>query len=431
MEEQVWKSFCCLPQVAYVSTREPLSNVPVDLLFLHLVLPYTVHYFRPKKAIKEVATVVWKFLATRLRLTSYFFGDRHPQEEFTPKDWRDNFIRSGTFVANADTPPDGSFRRVPATDNLALPRDMRATVAVTADGEPVDDAARALMILQNAEAEKAKHNIQEDYTIVYIPPNFRSRVIAFITMLWMIGAICVGFVVALPLSLGRSFFRLFTPRDIHDGYSFIIGFYLIWLCYLIAHAIDRLDRRRKRRSGEGPRAELGLLVVKRGLLWFAKMIYMAFFLGIAIPILLAVVVDLYIVLPIRFAVDPALVPKIKIVDQWALGLLYAKIAIYVQRIQPPTRISRGLQQVCRLILPSLRRNSNLLNVDTGARMDASRPRFGDEGSYCPASWRAGWHDNYPWSRLQGCNVLFFRSSSRQSVHMYVVFFKSILVLSNY
>jgi E3 ubiquitin-protein ligase MARCH6 len=222
---------------------------------------------------------------------------------------------------------------------------MRATVAVTADGEPVDDAARALMILQNAEAEKAKHNIQEDYTIVYIPPNFRSRVIAFITMLWMIGAICVGFVVALPLSLGRSFFRLFTPRDIHDGYSFIIGFYLIWLCYLIAHAIDRLDRRRKRRSGEGPRAELGLLVVKRGLLWFAKMIYMAFFLGIAIPILLAVVVDLYIVLPIRFAVDPALVPKIKIVDQWALGLLYAKIAIYVQRIQPPTRISRGLQQI--------------------------------------------------------------------------------------
>src|SRR6266540_2706255 len=156
-----------------ITSREPLSNVPVDLLFLHLVLPYTVHYFRPKKAIKEVATVVWKFLATRLRLTSYFFGDRHPQEEFTPKNWRDNFIRSGTFVANPDIPPDGFFRRVPATDNLALPRDMRATVAVTANGEPVDDAARALMLLQNAEVEKAKHNIQEDYTIVYIPPNFR------------------------------------------------------------------------------------------------------------------------------------------------------------------------------------------------------------------------------------------------------------------
>lgn len=323
--------------------------MPVDLLFLHLVLPYTVHYFRPKKVIKEVATVVWKFLATRLRLTSYFFGGRHPQEEFTPKDWRDNFIQSGTFVANADISPDGSFRRVPATDNLALPRDMRATVAVTADGEPVDDAARALMALQNAEAEKAKHNIQEDYSIVYIPPNFRWRVITFITVLWIIGAICVGFVVALPLSLGRGFFKLFTPRDIHDGYSFIIGFYLIWLCYLVARAIDRLDKRRQRRSGEGPRAELGLLVVKRGLLWFAKMVYMAFFLGIAIPVLLAIVIDLYIVLPIRFAVDPMMVPRIKIVDQWALGLLYAKIAIYVQRIQPPSGISRGLQQVCRFI----------------------------------------------------------------------------------
>ena len=329
----------------HVCFREPLSNVPIDLLFLHLVLPYTMHYFRPKKAIKDIATAVWKFLATRLRLTSYFFGGRHAREEYTPSKWQDNFVRPETYVEEDDIVPDGYFRRVPATDNLALPRDMRATVTVNAEGEPVDDAGRELMAQQNAEAEKAKHNVQDDYMVVYIPPHFRWRIFGFIALLWIIGAVFVGFMVAVPVSLGRSFFRLFTPRDVHDGYSFIVGFYLIWMCYLTARAIDRLDRRRRRRGVEGPRADLRVLVVKRGLLWMAKTFYMMFFLGVVIPILLALVIDLYVVLPIRLSVNPSMVPRIRIVDQWTLGLLYAKIALHVHRIQPPNRITRGLQHV--------------------------------------------------------------------------------------
>ncbi|KAF8159833.1 hypothetical protein B0H34DRAFT_704960 [Crassisporium funariophilum] len=325
--------------------REPLSNVPIDLLFLHLVLPYTMHYFRPKRVIKSVATTVWKFLATRLRLTSYFFGGRYPREECTPKNWRDNFVRGGVDVLDEGDAIDGTFRRVPATDNLALPRDMRATAAVTAEGEPVDEAAAALMALQNAEAEKAKRVVKDDYMIVYIPPHFRWRIIGFITLLWIFGAILLGFGVALPIQLGRSFFQLFTSREVHDGYSFILGFYLQWICYLIARAIDRLDKRRQRRGGDGPRGNLHILVVKRGLLWVAKTAYMVFFLGVVVPILLALVIDLYIILPIRFTLDPTLTPRIRIVDSWALGLLYAKIAFHAHRIQPPNRITRGLQHI--------------------------------------------------------------------------------------
>lgn len=320
--------------------------MPVDLLFLHLVLPYTMHYFRPKKAIKHFTTVVWKFIATRLRLTSYFFGGRYPEEEFTPKNWKDNFVRGNILVVMDDDHADGTFRRVPATDNLALPRDMRATVAVTSEGEPVDDPNRELMDLQNAEAEKAKRSIKDDYMIVYMPPHFRWRIITFIAIFWIFGAIVLGFTVALPIQLGRSFFRLFTAREVHDGYSFIIGFYLVWVCYLTAKAVDRLDKRRQRRSAEGPRADLHVLVLKRGLLWVAKTAYMVFFLGIVIPVLLALVIDLYIILPIRLTIDPSMVPRIRIVDLWALGLLYSKIVMMSQRL-PPSRISRGLQSVSR------------------------------------------------------------------------------------
>jgi len=86
-------------------------------------------------------------------------------------------------------------------------------------------------------------------------------------------------------------------------------------------------------------------VVKRGLLWTAKAIYMILFLGIVIPTLVAFVVDFYVVSPIRFTLQPEVTPRIRVVDAWALGLLYAKIAIHANRIQPQNRITTGIQHI--------------------------------------------------------------------------------------
>jgi E3 ubiquitin-protein ligase MARCH6 len=325
--------------------REPLSNVPVDLLFLHLVLPHTMQYFRPKKAVKDTSKTLWKLFAARLRLTSYLFGGRHPDEEYTPSHWRIFSLRLPELLLDVNGVHDGTFRRVPATDNLALPRDVRATVQVAENGEPIDDAARALMTLQNTEAEKAKRNAKDDYMIVYIPPHFRRRVITFVVLLWVIGAFTLGVAVALPIQLGRSFFALFCSRGVHDGYSLVVGFYLLWGCFLIGNAIDHLDKSRQRISGDGPRVDLRVLVVKRGLLWVVKASYMVVCLGIVIPTLVSFVVDLYIILPIRIAMHPEMTPRVRVVDTWALGLLYAKIAFHANRIQPPNRITTGIQHV--------------------------------------------------------------------------------------
>ncbi|KAJ6616969.1 hypothetical protein B0H10DRAFT_1346361 [Mycena sp. CBHHK59/15] len=325
--------------------REPLSNVPIDLIFLHLVLPYTMHYFRPRTGIRRVSKTLWMFLASRLRLSSYFFGGRHRYEEYTPNRWGAILFRSEEDLEDPSNVKDGSFRRVPATDNIALPRDMRATAAVTEHGEPFDDEARALIAMQNEEAVKAKRAVHEDYVVAYLPPHFRYRVFLFIAILWVLGAISLGVAFALPIQLGRSFFGLFTSRPVHDGYSFISGAYLLWACYLIGRAVDRLDKRRQRRGGDEPRADLRLLVIKRGLLWIAKITYMVVFLGIVIPTLISLVVDLYIILPIRLSLDPTLVPRIRIVDSWAMGLLYAKIMLHINRTQPPNPITRGVQHI--------------------------------------------------------------------------------------
>ncbi|KIY52974.1 hypothetical protein FISHEDRAFT_34386, partial [Fistulina hepatica ATCC 64428] len=326
--------------------REPLSNVPVDLMFLNLALPYTIRYFRPKKTIKLVSIFAWKQLSTRLRLTSYFFGGRYPDEEHSPRSWKHSVQRFVTGRCHEyTTTSDGSFRRVPASDQMALPRDMSATVVVTEFGQPLDEDGRKLIAEQDAEAVKARHMVKDDYAVVYFPPSLGYRVISFITILWALGVMALGVAFALPLVIGRTFFAMFIPYEVHDGYSFILGFYLLWTCFVASKAVDRLDKRRQRTGGDLPRGDLRVLVVKRGLLWATKISYMILFLGVIVPVLIGFVVDLYLILPVRMALDPTMIPRLRVIDSWALGLLYGKIAWLVMKHRRGAGISRGLQRI--------------------------------------------------------------------------------------
>ncbi|OSX64112.1 hypothetical protein POSPLADRAFT_1138372, partial [Postia placenta MAD-698-R-SB12] len=329
--------------------REPLSAVPIDLLFLHLVLPYTMQYFRPRKPMKQFGTYLWKYLAAQLRLSSYMFGGRYSSEEYTPKhwNWRMLFIQTEVQMDDAEAAHDGTFRRVPNSDNVALVKDSPATAEVDEDGNPVNAEQARLMALQNAEAEKARRNIKDDYTVVYVPPHLKYRVIAFIACVWIVGSILLGMLLGAPVLLGRLFLRLFIPRDVHDGYSFIAGFYLLWVCWFVGHTIDRMDKRRQRRGGHEARAEWPLYLAKRSFVWIAQISYMAFFLGFVIPTLVALVVEFYIVQPIRHITEPPTDLRIRMVDMWALGLLYSKVIIRCLRLQPDNDFVRGIDHIKR------------------------------------------------------------------------------------
>ncbi|KAG1738893.1 uncharacterized protein EDB91DRAFT_1137224 [Suillus paluster] len=324
-------------------TREPISTVPVDLIFLQFALPYTMRYLRPRRFFHRWAVHIWKLVAARLRLTSYMFGERHTDEEFTVQfnNWITFLRRSPSDIEAASKTRDGTFRRVPASDNIALPKDMRATAEVLEDGTPVDLAAKELVAAQDAEATKAKREIKNDYLIVYFPPNFRLRIFGFIASVWVVVAVLAAIFIAIPVQLGRHLFRLFTSKELHDGYSFLAGLYLLWACYLVAKTLERMDKRRQRRGSDGPRAEFAVFFVKRCLLWLSKIAYMGVFLGIIIPILLALVIDMYIIMPVRLTLNPTMVIHIRIVDMWALGLVYGKIFMRINR-RPQFDIGRGV-----------------------------------------------------------------------------------------
>jgi E3 ubiquitin-protein ligase MARCH6 len=274
------------------------------------------------------------------------FGGRHPEEERNLP--HTSWLRLGNPGGEAEVgvlPFHGSYRRVPNSDNVAVPRDMRATAKVDVNGIPIDDEARGLIAAQDAEAEKAKRNPKEDYTVVYIPSHFQYRIGLFIFALWVIGCVFVTAAVSAPILLGRGVFNLFTDRQMHDGYAFLVGFYALWGCWVVGHAVERMDKRRQRRSADDARGNWPLYFLKRSLLWLAKISYIVFSVGIVVPALLGLVVELYIVMPVRLSLNPDLVPNVRIVDMWALGIIYAKIALHANRLRPLNRITAGFNHV--------------------------------------------------------------------------------------
>ena len=315
-----------------------------------------MQYFRPKRVVRRVSTHIWRFLASNLRLSSYFFGGRYNDEEYSSRNWLSSFWvsrrKAGDDTNDNTGVRDGGFKRVPNTDHIALPRDMRATATVNENGEPVDDEARELMKIQDLETEKAKRVIKDDYTVVYIPPHFRYRVIFFILCFWGMAATIVGLFVGIPLQLGRALFKLIFADDIHDGYAFMAGFYVLWACYLAGKALDKLEKRRRRKHRAGTRVPLATYAFKRGILWLMTISYMALCLGVIIPTLLSLVIELYVILPVRFTIHPHMVPRVRIVDQWALGVIYSNIALHFYQLQPENRLSVGLQNV-RILLPCI------------------------------------------------------------------------------
>lgn len=330
--------------------RDSLSDIPIDLLFLHIVMPSTLRYFRPRKMAFALARKYWKWAARQLRLTSYMFGGMHPEEMRPSRNlfscWSSDCSNVGKIRPdNSDEPFDGSYRRVPAQDNISLPRELRATVEVDEHGNPLDEAGRRLMDLQDGEAEKAKRRVAADYTTVYLPPHFGMRMTFFTMSLWVTGSLFLVTAIAVPTLLGRVVFDFVLDREVHDGYSIVVGFYLLWGCYHIGKVLDRMDKRRQRSGDGGQRGPYAVYVFKRSMLWIGNVAWVGFWLGVVIPTLLALVIEVYLVHPLRVTVNPNLLLEIRMIDSWAIGLVYTKMALSTMRLRPETRIDTALKEV--------------------------------------------------------------------------------------
>ena len=157
-----------------ISTMEPVFEVPVDLLISHIALPLTTHFVKPSAAIKE--TWKWWFFITArmLRLSSFLFGSRVPDEEGSipfSEILRHKRRPAIEFIPEESFEPNGSFLRVPATDTIPLNRRKQMLIPVTEDNHRLD-----------GQEETDEQRDDTDFRVVYVPPHFSTRIYNFISL---------------------------------------------------------------------------------------------------------------------------------------------------------------------------------------------------------------------------------------------------------
>lgn len=116
----------------------------------------------------------------------------------------------------------GQLLRVPKHDRVPVIPNRRMLVPVDPFVyEPLDENERRL----GHPASTADGGDEANTTIVYSPPHFYRRVIAMVTIVWLVSTFALCASVVVPLLLGRAIFKhkLGVKQNVHDIYSYSLG----------------------------------------------------------------------------------------------------------------------------------------------------------------------------------------------------------------
>ena len=414
----VWGLSYSLPSVLpiHYSSNEPVLEFPIDLLFYNFLMPLAVKFFKPSDGLHTMYTWWFRKCARALRLTWFLFGERQVDEEGrliltespdrpvpfwkkllpptvdvtgdiqprprsgalfgdgdetpaasassaasgsrrlpTPTEIKAHLVRTGQIV------PNGRFVRAPASDQVKIPKG-NTVFAQVAENNPGS-------VL---EQDEALHGSPQ-FELVYIPPFFRFRVFLFILFIWIFAAATGVGITIVPLVFGRRMFKMLIPTHIrtNDIYAFSIGIYVLGsLTYGIFHAQSIFDKV-SAWAKTIPAAVANHHAYRRTArltLRAARVCYVYSFLLVVFPILVASLMELYLLIPLNTYLNSRVVtvhgaaaeetaaklilqlnPKhtIRVMQSWTIGLLYLKLGI---RIVTIWRADTRLAAACRAVL---------------------------------------------------------------------------------
>ncbi|KAG9001493.1 hypothetical protein FRB93_012094 [Tulasnella sp. JGI-2019a] len=316
--------------------RDPLSVIPFDLLILSIVTPATIGKLRIRRAVLYSLSLWWPYMSRKLRLSSYMFGGRWADEEmFEIRGLRAQLMDWFNGQPRRFSKFRGSFRRAPAVDSVIFPPNTRGLVIVDEEGRPTSQQEVELAILQDEACRKAGTAPEDSFTLLYVPPFFRVRIYLFICSLWITAAAATLACFAIPVYLGRAAVHFSGRTPIHDGYTWTMGVYGLW-----ALAVAWKECQRQSRKGMSTPQRM----LRNGASRIFGVAYLIVTLGILIPTLLALVINFYLILPVRIDLGLSK-PDIHMVDMWALGLMYMKIGDSMSRWHPPNQHARAFRQI--------------------------------------------------------------------------------------
>ncbi|GMK59202.1 hypothetical protein CspeluHIS016_0702170 [Cutaneotrichosporon spelunceum] len=311
--------------------QRPLSSVPFDILFLHLVIPPSWDMLYIPHRIRKLFVIWWGFAVRKLRLVSLIFGmEVRPKPSSRASQWAWMVADAVCQVVFGSYDNRATRARVPASDRVELAtlaerRREGVFIPVDRNGAPRTQADQIRLLKQDRAARKAGRNPMDDYTIVALPEFWRTRVYALLVFMLFSAACVTAGVIFVPLAVGRQATASWFGGPVYDGYSWVVGIYTCLISYSMGqsakkHIIDSSRAERLRRSQKSTR-------VKRWLRGVVRSVYAVFVLYLVLPLMAGINFELFISLPARYGFSDDVTPVLHVWDAWATGL--AMLSLYV------------------------------------------------------------------------------------------------------
>uniref|UniRef100_A0A060SZ77 RING-type E3 ubiquitin transferase n=1 Tax=Blastobotrys adeninivorans TaxID=409370 RepID=A0A060SZ77_BLAAD len=340
-------------QLGPAGDKDIMIRLPAVLAAFRLVIPQVLRGVRSLTIVDKTWRIIFAKACTLLRLSSFILNNPRPQEQghihyatwwawltrtqpdytkplnsleqvqTSQQDQQAYFIRDGTFV------------RAPDTDSLPPQKRFRLFVRVTKDDERLDND-------DNNNSSNGEVEELERYNVVYRPPNFRSRIMMLLGIIWMAGTVLVGGVTLVPLLLGRVILSSGLASGNRWGDIIAYGVGLVPVMGLI-HCLDKWDTVKEKTTNYWEQfSNQHLTDMARRLFKVLLLVALA---GFVLPFLAGVLLDLYMVVPITNAIYREYTISISVRNQWLYGIFILGALKDVFRIQNDERVRRRMTEI--------------------------------------------------------------------------------------
>ncbi|KAL0081359.1 hypothetical protein F4703DRAFT_1866371 [Phycomyces blakesleeanus] len=260
------------------------------ILLMYTTIPHILTYYQTKKTLQTGCKKALELVCNRLRLTSYMLGNRIPEEEGTP------FYTSwlGWVSGNIEMlDKDGQLALVPKRNTVKWVQGRRMLVPVDPDTlQPLDPEERRL----GHPAESGPGGREVNTTIVYLPPDFKTRIAMFLFALW-ISIVVAAFSFTLgPIALGYfvliKCLRL-SHDDRNDVYSYCTGAVVILVLGVLVRKAICIIHSLRNRENQSSILELINLAIYDTARWVVKVSFLGLNCCVIFPILIGIILELY------------------------------------------------------------------------------------------------------------------------------------------
>ncbi|XP_067651027.1 E3 ubiquitin-protein ligase MARCHF6-like [Haliotis asinina] len=302
-----------LPYHVMLSSDAPVSELSLELLLLQVVLPALLEQGHTRLWLKGLVRGWTLGVAYLLSLRSYLIGDIQFQEG-------DDVVHGDHPVPPPPPPPAQNNAAAAGAPPQAPPQPPQQV-----PGEGLGAAHQAM--LQGGGPTGFQPYIR--------PTLFTVKVILLVVLMCvtLFGASLVSLV--LPVFVGRRLMSIWMgDAKIHELYTAACGLYVCWLMLRISTVLYNWI----------PQGSAAIFTkLKNWALLALKCLLIAGLLIGMVPLLLGLLFELVVVAPLRVPLDqtPVFFPW----QDWALGVLHAKIICAVTMMGPQWWLKRVMEQV--------------------------------------------------------------------------------------